>query len=112
MTSKSIPSVVLDTSFLKAYGLENHRLRRLLELSKNGEVEIYVPDIAWEEFRTQTTGPVNKLIRGLQDSIEKLSGRLDSPIIAGKLPGPVLVQAAVHPLPQRYARGALDIRRV
>lgn len=48
-----MPTILVDTSVLRTEGWQSAALSSLFELSKDGQVEIIIPDVVFEERRTQ-----------------------------------------------------------
>lgn len=68
----AVLALLLDTSYLRAVGARHPDFRKLLELAKRNDVKIFVPHIAWEEWRTQLLDDALQDVQRLRDAAEKL----------------------------------------
>jgi len=84
--------LLMDTCYLKGAGnnFQHPDLRKLLHLSKGGDLEIFIPHIAWEERRTQMVedakGNLNKLIL----SFESVKRKMETNAVLKGLSNPIL----------------------
>jgi predicted nucleic acid-binding protein len=92
MSDKTITHLLIDTSCLWDAGSDfNHSdFRMLLELSKRGELKIFIPHIVWEERRTQLLEKLCGKVRALSESFEELKTRSSENLLVKGLIPPAL----------------------
>jgi transcriptional regulator of met regulon len=67
--------VVIDSSTLFRTNLDHPELRKLLDRSQKGELEIHISHIAWEEHRTQLLDKTRESV----DALRRATAALTSP---------------------------------
>lgn len=92
MSDKTITQLLIDTSCLWDAGSDfNHpNFRMLLELSKRGELKIFIPHIVWEERRTQLLEKLYGKVRALNESFEELKTQSSGNLLVQGLTPPTL----------------------
>ena len=92
MSDKRIEHLLIDTSGLWAAGADfNHPdFRMLLQLSKEGDLKLFIPHIVWEERRTQLLDKLYSKVRGLNESLEQLKSQSSGNILVQGLTAPIL----------------------
>lgn len=90
MSDKKITQLLIDTSCLWDAGSDfNHSdFRMLLELSKRGELKIFIPHIVWEERRTQLLERLCSKVQVLNESFEDLKTRSSGNLLVQGLTPP------------------------
>lgn len=63
------PRILFDTSILRGSGWTSSQFQSLIELSKHALIEIYIPEIAFDEWRTQWR---DKQVAGLESGLKAL----------------------------------------
>ncbi len=90
VADRKLTELVLDTSYLRAMGIGHPDLRKLFEFAKAKQIRIFVPHIAWEEWRTRLLENTVKDARGLRAAHRKLVDRMVTDPLLGGMERPAL----------------------
>ncbi len=90
MSDKKTIHLMIDTSVLRGDGFDDPDFRKLLQLSKDGSLRIYIPYIVWEERRTQLIDKLYNGARKLSESFETLKSQFSGSIFVQDLSPPAL----------------------
>lgn len=102
-----LPRVVLDTSVLRGAGWRSAAIESLFELARLGEIELIVPEMAFEERRTQWREEAKKK---LKLSVRQARSLADDPLVDG--PAKEVLDRALEALKELGDGDALSERVV
>src|ERR1700731_1560865 len=92
MSEKKTTYLLLDTSYLRkaGSGFDSPNFRKLLLLSKQEILHIFIPHIVWEERRTQLRETALAELRKLRAAFDRVNGQIEKNVIFGGLTPPIL----------------------
>jgi predicted nucleic acid-binding protein len=90
MPENDIRYLLLDTSYLRDVGFSDPDFRKLLRLSQENKLKIFIPHIVWEERRTQLMEKARDRVRKLRKEFDGLSAELPSNFVLEGLAPPTL----------------------
>jgi predicted nucleic acid-binding protein len=88
--SKPITRLFIDTSILRGVSFSDPDFNKLLDRSRSGTLEIFVPHIAWEERRAQFLDHACSDVRKIRETFESLENRRSDNFVLQSLRPPTL----------------------
>lgn len=85
-----IRHLFFDTSYLRGVSFGDGDLQKLLRYSREGELQIFVPHIVWEERRTQLLEDAKDDVTKLRAAFQKVVDRAGRDLVLSGLPRPSL----------------------
>jgi hypothetical protein len=91
LADRKITHLFLDTSYLRAVGFKSPDFQKVLKHAQAKRLQVLVPHVAWEEWRTQLLEEPLKMVRDLRAAYEKLVSKMAGDHFLNGLERPVLV---------------------
>jgi hypothetical protein len=82
--------LLIDSSYLYKNHLEHPEFQKLLQLALSGAIEILIPQIVWDEHRTQMLKTAIERVGRLRDAIQTINNSPRGNLVLGKLRFPQL----------------------
>lgn len=73
-----LPKIILDSSVLRSAGWRSAAIASLFELARNGQIEVIIPQMAYDERRTQWREEYSKKIK---ESIRQIKSARQDPLL-------------------------------